>query len=87
MQIWENEDADEYSKIKQVLDFCEYVSYLMISKYLSLKEVKALYVPAILDWGKWFKPYIVHRQEKAGEDVYKYFMLAYKKLSGRNNNV
>lgn len=86
MQIWENEDANEYSKIKQVLDFCEYIGYLMISKYLSRKEVKALYVPAILNWGKWFKPYIVYRQEKEGKDVYKYFMLAYKKLSRHTYN-
>ena len=86
MQIWENEDANEYSKIKQVLDFCEYIGYLMISKYLSPKEVKALYVPAILSWGKWFKPYIIQRQKKEGEDLYKYFMLAYKKLSRHKYN-
>lgn len=86
MQIWENKGADEYSKIKQVLDFCEYVGYLMISKYLSPNEVKALYVPAILNWGKWFKPYIIQRQKKEGEDLYKYFILAYNKLSGQKHN-
>jgi len=82
MQKWESEDATEYSEIKKVLDFCEYIGYLLISKYLSLEEVKALYVPAILNWGRWFQSYIVHRQKREGEDVYKYFMLAYQKLSG-----
>jgi hypothetical protein len=85
MERWENEDATEYSEIKKVLDFCEYIGYLMISKYLSLEEVKALYVPAILNWGRWFQSYIAHRQKWEGEDVYKYFMLAYQKLNGHQN--
>lgn len=86
MKIWEEVDADEYSEIKKVLDFCEFLGYLTVSKYLHPKEVKALYGPAFLEWGKLFKPYIEQRQKREGEEVYKYFMLAYKKLSGYKSN-
>ena len=82
MQQMEQEATDEYSLIKQVIDFYEFIGYLMISKYLKTKEVKALYVPALLDWGKWFVPYILKRQEREGKELYKYVILAYKKLDG-----
>jgi len=78
-ESWEN-NKDQYFLIKKVFDFCESVGFLMTSGYIDLNDVHGLWGPAINTWGHWFKRHITWRQEREGEDVYKYFIVAYEEL-------
>lgn len=82
-EIWTS-DKNRYFLIKQVFDFCEAVGYLMVCEYIELNDVDGLWGPAIKTWGHWFERHIAWRQQREGEDVYKYFILASAKLQQAN---
>lgn len=75
------QDKEIYKHISQVLDFCESVGFFMNSGYIDESDVKGLWVPAFLTWGRWFKSHVEIRQKEEGEEVFKNFMLAYEELT------
>jgi hypothetical protein len=85
-EIWEN-NKDQYFLIKKVFDFCEAVGFLMTSGYIAPDDVQGLWGPAINTWGYWFKRHITWRQGQEGEDVYKYFIVAYEELQQKRGKL
>ena len=77
-------NRDEYYHIKQVLDFCEVVGYLMTCNYIDIVDVKGLWGPAIETWGTWFRSHIIWRQQNEGDEVFKYALLTWDELSRQN---
>lgn len=80
IKIMENDDVKRYCEIKKVLDFCELIGYFEDANYISIKDVKALWMPAIVQWGEPLRKYIEKRQEREGKETYRYFQRLYEKL-------